>query len=85
MAITCPLFLSQEAAGLPWVVGLDLTGTAIDMFILAPALALKKLDPPEEEEQAEQAGQQTDSSYYLCLSADNRWASCDPTSRWAAM
>lgn len=70
--------VSQEAAGLPWVVGLDLTGTNMDMFNLAPALALKKLEPPEDEEQAqsEQGGQESTPSYYLCLSADNRQAEC---------
>ena len=45
------------------------------MFSLAPALALKKLDPPEEEQQAEgSAAQDAPQSYYLCLSADNRFA-----------
>ena len=55
------------------MVGLDLTGTDLDMFRLAPALAIKKLDPPEEEQQADSAANQEGAaSYYLCLSADNR-------------
>lgn len=50
-----------------------MTGTEIDLFNLTPALALKKLDPPEEAEEANTAAvQDAPQSYYLCLSADNR-------------
>lgn len=50
-----------------------MTGTEIDVFNLTPALALKMLEPPEDEEQTDGTAQQdAPQSYYLCLSADNR-------------
>ena len=63
----------QEKCGLPWVVGLDLTSTDTDMFNLAPALVVKRLDPPEDMEDPLDP-QHPPSSFYLCLLADNRSA-----------
>ena len=61
----------QDKCGLPWVVGLDLTGTDTDMLNLAPALAVKRLDPPEDPEDPADP-QAAPQSFYLCLLADNR-------------
>ena len=61
----------QEQCGLPWVAGLDLSSTDTDMINLAPALVVKRLDPPEDlQDQADL--QAAPPSFYLCLLADNR-------------
>ena len=61
----------QEKCGLPWVVGLDLTTTDTDMLNLVSALAVKRLDPPEDLEDPPTSAD-APSTYYLCLMADNR-------------
>lgn len=68
----------QDKCGLPWVVGLDLTSTDTDMLTLAPALAVKRLDPPEDAEDPSDP-QAAPPSFYLCLLSDNRsavWPAC---------
>ncbi|KAL0028996.1 hypothetical protein WJX77_010606 [Trebouxia sp. C0004] len=57
--------------GLPWVIGLDLTTTDTDMLNLAPALVVKRLDPPEDTQDPAEP-QAAPSSFYLCLLSDNR-------------
>ena len=61
----------QEKCGLPWVIGLDLTSTDTDMLNLAPALVVKRLDPPEDTQDPADP-QALPPSFYLCLLSDNR-------------
>ena len=61
----------QEKCGLPWVVGLDLTSTDTDMLNLVSALAVKRLDPPEDLKEPPTSAD-APPTYYLCLIADNR-------------
>lgn len=61
----------QEKCGLPWVVGLDLSTTDTDMLNMVPALAVKRLDPPEDLEDPSTSAD-APPTYYLCLMADNR-------------
>ena len=61
----------QEKCGLPWVVGLDLTTTDTDMLNLAPALAVRRLDPPQDLQEPP-TPEEAPPTYYLCLMADNR-------------
>lgn len=63
--------VAQERLGLPWVVGLDLTAADTDMFNLAPAVVVKRLDPPEDASDPADP-QNVPQSYYVCLLADNR-------------
>ncbi|KAL0037105.1 hypothetical protein WJX79_000589 [Trebouxia sp. C0005] len=60
-----------EKCGLPWVIGLDLTSTDTDMLNLAPALVVKRLDPPEDTQDPADP-QASPPSFYLCLLSDNR-------------
>ena len=68
----------QEKCGLPWVVGLDLTTTDTDMLNLVSALAVKRLDPPEDLENPPTSAD-APPTYYLCLMADNRQANPRPS------
>ena len=61
----------QEYFGLPWVVGLDLSSSDTDMSHLAPAVAVKRLDPPEDAVDPNDP-EADPTSYYLCLMDDNR-------------
>ena len=63
----------QEKCGLPWVVGLDLSTTDTDMLSMVSALAVKRLDPPEDLEDPSTPAD-APPTYYLCLMADNRQA-----------
>ncbi len=53
------------------MIGLDLTSTDTDMLNLAPALVVKRLDPPEDTQDPADP-QALPPSFYLCLLSDNR-------------
>lgn len=55
------------------MIGLDLTSTDTDMLNLAPALVVKRLDPPEDTQDPADP-QASPPSFYLCLLSDNRSA-----------
>ena len=73
----------QDKCGLPWVVGLDLTTTDTDMLNLVSALAVKRLDPPEDLEDPPTSAD-APPTYYLCVMADNRQAHPSVACRQAA-
>ena len=68
------------------MVGLDLSSSDTDMARLSPAVAVKRLDPPEDA--VDPTDPEADpSSFYLCLMDDNRQdpqPHCDnKTERWS--